>query len=128
MEEVLKKLPDSELEAMLVIWGSRPPVAGALISEELSERKNWSKSTVFTLLLRLTGKGYISCQKEGKNNFYTPLVTQEEYRVMESRSVMDRFYAGSMKNFLTAFCDEKSLTQKELKELADLIEERTKEG
>lgn len=126
MGQKIKKLPESELEAMLVVWEMQPPAAGTRISEELARRKGWSKSTVFTLLLRLSEKGYLRCEKEGKNNYYCPLVTQDEYRAAESRSVLDRFYAGSMKNFLAAFCDESAIDEKELEELRAFIDERTK--
>ena len=126
MEQKIKKLPESELEAMLTVWEMEPPAAGTRISEVLAGRKGWSKSTVFTLLLRLSEKGYLRCEKEGKNNYYFPLITQGEYRAAESRSILERFYAGSVKNFLAAFCDESGINEKEWEELRAFVDERTK--
>ena len=121
-----KRLPESELETMIAVWHSEIPVRGSDLAAELAKSRGWNKSTIFTLLLRLVGKGYLSCTKEGKNNYYIPLVREEEYRVQESRSVLDRFYAGSIKNFVAAFCNENKLSKEELDQLRALVEEQTK--
>ena len=107
----LKRLPESELEAMMAVWHSEIPVRGSDLAADLVKSRGWNKSTVFTLLLRLVEKGYLSCTKEGKNNYYTPLVSEEEYRVQESRSMLNRFYSGSVRNFVAAFCNENNLTK-----------------
>ncbi|HIV87225.1 MAG TPA: BlaI/MecI/CopY family transcriptional regulator [Candidatus Pygmaiobacter gallistercoris] len=120
-----KRLPESELEAMIAVWHSEIPVRGSDLAAELTERRGWNKSTIFTLLLRLVEKGYLSCSKEGKNNYYTPLVGEEEYRAQESRSILNRFYSGSVRNFVAAFCNENELSEEELDQLRALVEEQS---
>ena len=127
MKNAIKKLPDSELEAMLAVWRAEPPVRGSEIAAALGESRGWNKSTVFTLLLRLVEKGFLFCEKEGKNNLYRPLVSEEDYRARESRSMLDRFYAGSLKNFVAAFCSEEPLSRSDLEELRRLVDEKAKE-
>lgn len=119
-----KKLPESELETMLVVWHSEIPVRGSDLAAALVKTRGWNKSTVFTLLLRLVDKGFLECSKEGKNNYYRPLISEEEYRACESRSMLDRFYAGSVKNFVAAFCSENSLSKEELDQLRQLVDEQ----
>ena len=127
MKNAIKKLPDSELEAMLAVWRAEPPVRGSEIAAALAESRGWNKSTVFTLLLRLVEKGFLFCEKEGKNNLYRPLVSEEDYRARESRSMLDRFYAGSLKNFVAAFCSEEPLSRSDREELRRLVDEKAKE-
>ncbi|MEG0179104.1 MAG: BlaI/MecI/CopY family transcriptional regulator [Oscillospiraceae bacterium] len=123
----IKKLPDSELEAMIAIWESDEAISGARIAEILQTRKGWSQSTVFTLLVRLADKGYISCVKQGKSNFYAPLIAEDEYRISESQTVLDRFYAGSLKNFLAGFCGSKTLSTEDLAALRRFVDEKSAE-
>ena len=78
-------------------------------------------------VLRLVEKGFLFCEKEGKNNLYRPLVSDEDYRARESRSMLDRFYAGSLKNFVAAFCSEEPLSRSDLEELRRLVDEKAKE-
>ena len=127
MTKAIKKLPDSELETMLAVWRAEAPVRGSEVAAALAASRGWNKSTVFTLLLRLVEKGFLSCEKEGKNNLYQPLVNEADYRAHESRSMLDRFYAGSLKNFVAAFCSEEPLSRSDLEELRQLVEEKTRE-
>ena len=74
-----KRLPDAELSVMQAVWAhggevSRGDIEGALASH------GWSVNTINTYLTRLCDKGYLSARREGRSNFYTPLVSQEKYR------------------------------------------------
>ena len=119
-----KKLPESELETMLVVWHSEIPVRGSDLAAALFKTRGWNKSTVFTLLLRLVDRGFLSCSKEGKNNYYRPLISEEAYRAYESRSILDRFYASKKKNFVAAFCSDNNLSKEELEQLRQLVDEQ----
>ena len=82
-----KRLPDAELSVMQAVWAhggevSRGDIEGALASH------GWSVNTINTYLTRLCDKGYLSARREGRSNFYTPLVSQEKYREFDSRSVL----------------------------------------
>jgi len=90
-----KRLPDAELSVMQAVWAhggevSRGDIEGALASH------SWSVNTINTYLTRLCDKGYLSARREGRSNFYTPLVSQEKYREFDSRSVLQRLYGGSL--------------------------------
>ena len=94
-----KRLPDAELSVMQAVWAhggevSRGDIEGALASH------GWSVNTINTYLTRLCDKGYLSARREGRSNFYTPLVSQEKYREFDSRSVLQRLYGGSLGSFV----------------------------
>ena len=116
----LRRLPDTELEVLKALWDTEPPASRAQLEELLSER-GWASNTVNTYLTRLLEKGYLSCEKRGKSNFYTPLVTREEYQSFDSRAVLHRLY-GSPRNFVAALA-RKGLDQRELEELRALLDE-----
>lgn len=76
-----------------------------------------------TYLTRLCDKGYLSARREGRSNFYTPLVSQEKYREFDSRSVLQRLYGGSLGSFVAALTAEKPLAQSEIDELRRYLDE-----
>ncbi|MFR2022973.1 MAG: BlaI/MecI/CopY family transcriptional regulator [Clostridia bacterium] len=117
-----KRLPDAELSVMQAVWAhggevSRGDIEGALASH------SWSVNTINTYLTRLCDKGYLSARREGRSNFYTPLVSQEKYREFDSRSVLQRLYGGSLGSFVAALTAEKPLAQSEIDELRRYLDE-----
>ena len=69
----------------MVIWANPPPVPRNILSQQLADQ-SWSDPTILTMLSRLVKKGFLSCEKQGNKNLYTPLVSREEYMVDESIS------------------------------------------
>ena len=90
-----KRLPDAELEVMQTIWTLTPPVTAAEVQQHASS--DWKMTSVLTFLSRLTDKGFLSCTKEGRQNLYTPLVSEEDYRQRESVGFIRRLCGGSVK-------------------------------
>ena len=61
-------------------------------------------------------------------NFYRPVVSQEEYLALESRSVLDRLYGSSVKRFVAALYQEKPANEAQIEELEELLEEWKRRG
>ena len=123
MKKTISRLPDSELDIMLVLWNHEPPMGRLEIERVVNEKKKLAPTTILSLLTRLEKKGFVSSKKEGKMNLYTPLVTQEEVQAKESDEFVERTFSGSLPGFLTAFLGNKKLSGKEAEELKKLIDE-----
>ncbi|MCH5258724.1 MAG: BlaI/MecI/CopY family transcriptional regulator [Lachnospiraceae bacterium] len=121
----MKRLPESELEIMMIIWRYDRAVNRMEIEEHL--QKEVAAPTILSFLNRLEKKGFVKVEKEGKVNWYTPLVKEEEYLQKESRNILQRMYQNSVKNFVTALYDGDGLSDRELQELKDFIEEKSAE-
>ena len=52
----MKKLPDAELELMMIIWDAEGPVTRMEIEERMDEGREVLPSTILSLLSRLEGK------------------------------------------------------------------------
>ena len=78
-----KRLPDAELEVMQTIWSLGTQVTAAEVQQHAD--KDWKMTSVLTFLSRLCDKGFLSCTKEGRQNLYTPLVSEKDYRQRERR-------------------------------------------
>ncbi len=120
----MKRLPDSELEIMMIIWDLDKPVTRFEIEERMDAERKLSPTTILSFLSRLQEKGFLEVQKSGKNNVYLALVDKESYLQAESRSILKRIYQNSAKNFIAALYDGNSLSEEELKELEEYISEK----
>ncbi|HBV67513.1 MAG TPA: CopY family transcriptional regulator, partial [Clostridiales bacterium] len=49
----IKRLPESELDIMMIIWESNEDVTSAYVMEKLPEEKKWATTTVLNFLARL---------------------------------------------------------------------------
>ena len=123
----MKRLPDSELEIMMIIWDLNKPVTRVEIEEKLGGERKLSPTTILSFLSRLQEKGFLKVQKSGKNNVYLALIEREDYMRTESRNILKRLYQNSAKNFLAALYDGDSFTEEELEELEDYISKKRKE-
>ena len=121
----IKKLPETELDVMLLVWeAGGGPVTSDYLMERLKGKKTWAKTTVLNFLLRLIDKGFISSNRQGKSNLYTPIITKEEYLAVESKGFFSKMHDGSLTNLVATLYDTKSITRSDLDELKRFIEER----
>lgn len=122
MDKDIRRLPDSELALMQIIWALEPPLSRQDIEARLPKDRPLTPTTVLTFLDRLREKGFLRVEKRGKTNYYTPLITQREYLARESRGVLDRLFGGSVSAFATALVDS-GVSREEIQRLRELLEE-----
>jgi len=116
----MKKLPESELKVMMIIWDNIPPVSRQTVSQAL-ESQGWANTTILTLLSRLVKKGFLSCEKKGNKNMYTALISKDEYMHTESRSYIDKLRNTSLTSFVAAFVESRGITDSEIDRLEEMI-------
>ena len=123
----LRRLPDAELEVMQALWSASEPVPRSWLEERFSGH-NWTASTVNTYLSRLGEKGFLTVERRGKTNYYTPVVSLAEYQAFESRSVLHKLFGSSVKTFLAALAGPDGLSDEEARELQSYLDEQKKGG
>lgn len=118
----IKTLPDSELDIMFVLWQSDKPLKASEIIEKLGQNHTWKKSTAHTLLARLEEKEFISTDKDAYIHYFSPKITEEEYRNAESHAVLTKLCGGSMKKMVASLISSESITDEDIKELTDMLQ------
>lgn len=121
MKDKIRRLPDAEQEVMQAIWACEAPVARTDIEEILFKTHPMAMTTLLTLLTRLSEKGCISIEKNGRRSYYTPTITWEEYLASQSKNFFEKLCGGNLTIFANALCDS-GLTKDELAELRTLLE------
>lgn len=123
MELPEKKLSDAEMDVMLAVWQNRPPVLRSDLEEQLKSH-NWADTTVLTLLSKLVEKGYLSLERQGRRNLYTPLVSERDYRRWANRSFLGKMYQSSLRRMVASLVESSDLTDRDLQELEEFITEQ----
>ncbi len=124
MKEI-KRLPDAELKVMQVVWSLSPPVTANEIQQNAD--KNWKATSVLTFLSRLCKKGFLECRKEGRQNYYTALIGTEEYRGYVGKRFLKSVYDGSVKNLVASLSNTGELSEEDIEELRDFLDQKSKE-
>ena len=126
MEAGRKHLGEAELEVMLVVWGQECPVSASRVLEGLAGRRSWGLPTLMTVLSRLCAKGFLICEKNGRSNFYTPLVEEADYQEQEGRSLLERLYGNSLPSLVASLHRGGAVGEEELAELRRFLDEAGK--
>mgnify|MGYP001851587342 FL=1 len=121
MNREFSRLPASELRIMQALWQGHPQMSRQEIQEIVNRQRRLAPTTINSLLARLENKGFVSVKKEGKNNLYTVLVEQDEYRGLESRAVLDQVFDNSLTSFVRALYRGKQIPEEKLEELEELV-------
>lgn len=115
------KISDSEMELMNIIWSSSEPVTSAGIEKKLDTA--WKSTTIRTFLKRLTAKGVLKVTQEGKINYYTPVISREDYKKSCTEEFIKDMHSGSLKNLLAALYSKEKPSESEIEEIKKWFEE-----
>jgi CopY/TcrY family copper transport repressor len=66
----------SEWEVMRVVWAQKETNSRTII-DSLEDKKGWKAATIKTLIGRLTKKGWLETDKNGKSFIYRPAIDED---------------------------------------------------
>ena len=116
---MLKRLSESELDVMLVVWRAQEALDTGEVARRL--QKGWKIQAVQVVLGRLVKKGYLSCEKIGRLNYYTPLVAEADNRAAETETFVEKLYRNSPKSLIAALVQSQPLSKEDLEEIRALL-------
>lgn len=118
----MKKITESELEVMKILWKFGKCNSLEII-EELEKCTNWNKNTIRTLITRLVEKDAIKIVGQvGKTYIYETNISKEDYQKKESNNFLQKIFNGSINGMLLQFVKQDKLKKEDLQELLDFIE------
>lgn len=121
--EQLPKISDAEYEIMKIIWKYKKITAVEVI-EKVDAKLDWNDKTIKTMLNRLLKKKVIDYERQGKHYIYFPIVKQDEYRVVETKSFVKKIFDGSLNTLVASFLKEETLSREEIDELKRMLDEK----
>lgn len=114
-------LTGQELEIMKVIW----PLGQATVRDvydDLKRRRIIAYTTVQTMMNLLETKGHLKKQAGERAHTYIPVRRQQQVVRSMVREFVDRVFDGSARPLLVHLLKEKGLTERERRELQQLLD------
>lgn len=87
--DVTQTISNSEWEIMRIIWTIGDTYSNQII-KELQVKKNWSESTIKTLIRRLIKKRFLKAKKEHHRFIYTAAVKQTDMIYKSSQQFLEQ--------------------------------------
>ena len=91
---MIERIPDAELEVMLVLWHAEKPLNVSEITGKLAEARPWKSGTVHVLLARLEERGFVACDKSEYKHRFSPIISEKAYRKGEKTRCSTAFSAA----------------------------------
>ncbi len=126
-ERSIPRLPDSELDIMLVLWSYDRPVRIIEIYNDLQSIRPCTKSAIHTLVDHLLQKGCIKIdfsQDKQSYKLITPLISEEDYRAAEASSFVEKLCGGSWQKLIAALVRSDNLSGADIDELTKLLDKK----
>ena len=111
------KIFESEYRFACIVWEKEPVSVKELIAL-CNEQLEWKRTTTYTVLKRLCERGILT----NEDGIVTSLYSKEEIQYSESRQFLDKTFEGSLPCFLAAFLKGKNISEKELTELRQMLD------
>ena len=124
----MKKLSEAEFEIMQVLWRHNEPMTSNQLLEKMGDNRNWKLASLMTVLARMAEKGAVHCDRSTRTNYYTALVSEEEYKVTEGTSILERLFNKSAKDFITMLYQSDRMSEKDLRELREYLDTLENKG
>lgn len=80
-------ISDAEWEVMRIIWTLNETGTNEVI-KQLQAKRQWSESTIKTLMRRLVQKGFLKVKRGGRKFIYCPTISENEMMVNETQDLM----------------------------------------
>ena len=111
------KIFESEYRFCLILW-EHEPIRSMELAKLCKEKLEWSKTTTYTVIKRLSERGII----KNENAIVTSIVSKEEAQQSELEELMDKKFEGSLPAFIAAFGRRQELSDAEIEEILKIIE------
>ena len=113
----------SERQVMRVLWANPSSTSGFII-EQLQKSFPWSESTVKTLIIRLTKKGYIQIDNRKKPFHYSATILEKEQLDQETDALLEQVCHKQHGNLLRTLINKATLSQDDIQVLVNALKEK----
>lgn len=119
-------LSEGEWKIMKLLW-AESSLSLREITDSLEKETGWSRPTIHVMLKRLCEKGAVSIDSSIKPQRYYPTVKRDDIAPKETESFLSRVYDGSVRMLFSALTERKKLSEKDIAELRQILDDAEKE-
>lgn len=117
---------DAQLEILQVLW-EHAPCTVRDIHEALSEQREVGYTTVLKQIQRMTEKGLVEVDKNGKSHEYLPLIREHQVQKTLLNRLKDTVFRGSAMDLAMQALGQEDPSAEELDQLQAWLEAQRKD-
>lgn len=117
------ELTEAEWAIIRAVWENEPCAAPA-VQEQLEKQKNWTYSTVKTLMDRMVTKGLLKTERIRNLILYSSAITKLQAQKGEVLRTIKRAFNGALTPMMQFMLDNHALSKRQLDELEAMIKEK----
>jgi BlaI family penicillinase repressor len=121
----LPELTESEWAVIKAVW-SLEPCPAPTVQEHLAGQRDWSVSTVRTLMERMAAKGLLTSEKLRNLTLYRSAVSRQQAQLGELRYALKNAFDGALTPMVQCVLESERLDASQLDQLEALIAARRK--
>jgi BlaI family penicillinase repressor len=121
------QLTEGEWAIMRALWDCQP-CAAPTVQEALQKTRNWSYSTVRTIMDRMVAKGLLTAEKIRNLTLYRAVVTPGQAQHAEVVGALQRAFNGATAPMVQCLLDADDISVEELAQLEKLIREKRRKA
>lgn len=121
MRKSLTPLGESEMEILHHVWALGEATVAQVRERILKDRKV-AYTTVMTIMKNLNDKGFLKYYKDGNTYVYSARIEPEEVQSNLVSGLIDKVFKGSTSALVQTLVKGENISDKELKELRDMID------
>ena len=116
----LPELTESEWAVIKAVW-SLEPCPAPTVQEHLAGQRDWSVSTVRTLMERMAAKGLLTSEKLRNLTLYRSAVSRQQAQLGELRYALKNAFDGALTPMVQCLLESERLDATQLDQLEALI-------
>ncbi|HAH46571.1 BlaI/MecI/CopY family transcriptional regulator [Gimesia sp.] len=115
-------LTTAQRELMEIVWASGE-VTVTEVRDLLEPKRNLARNTVLTMMVRLEERGWLQHRTQGRTFVYSAARPKTASLGMRVSQMVDRLFAGSPEDLVTALIEYRGLTAAETERIRTMIEQ-----
>ena len=115
----MKALSKAEEKVLHIIWSQQPTSLKDILASYPDPKP--AKTTLATLLKRISDKGFIKYTQEGNSRAYSSTVSKTKYLQHKLKNLIGSFFDSNPAQFASFFAEEMELSEEEIKEVKELL-------
>ncbi|MES2809544.1 MAG: BlaI/MecI/CopY family transcriptional regulator [Bacteroidota bacterium] len=120
----MQKLAKREEQIMQVFWTLQKAFIKEVIPEMPDPKPHYN--SVATMVKILEEKGFLAHEAVGNIYQYYPAISKEEYQRHSMKDIVSQYFDNSYSNMLAFFAKEQNITDDEIKDILNLINNKNK--
>ncbi len=100
-----------------IVWQNAPLSTKELVAL-CKKELDWARTTTYTVLKKLCDRGIFKTE----NSEVSVLIGKDEFYAMQSEQFVDENFSGSLPAFIAAFSTRKNISDKEIEQIKEMIE------